>query len=206
MKKQAASNHLTYTVVACGAFLDWSLSTGFAGLNFHEKTASIFGDGTNVVPWMMTLEDVGKAIANMLLHQQETLNRPVYVHSVFMSQNQLFGAATKALCNEGWTVTYNDMEALLQKALADLKSGNISDATFIVQIQYCLATKALAHPWARDGNPLTGLREWDQEKVGGGADSNNCQQSCVKSESLCFLRKPCQLNSFKSKVLRYTTE
>lgn len=166
MKKQAASNHLTYTVVACGAFLDWGLSTGFAGLSFQVKTASIFGDGTNVVPWTK-LEDVGKAIANVLSHQQEMLSRPVYVHPVFMSQNQLFGAAKKALGNEGWTVTYNDMEALLQKALADLKSGSISDATFIVQIQYCLATKALARPWARDDSPLTGLREWDQEKVGG---------------------------------------
>ncbi|KAJ6139996.1 hypothetical protein N7471_006482 [Penicillium samsonianum] len=164
VKKQAADNRLTYTLVACGAFLDWGLSTGFAGLNFQEKTAWIFGDGNNVVPWT-TLEDVGKATANVLLHPHETLNRPIYVHSVFMSQNQLFGAAKEALGNEGWTATYNDMEPLFQKALADLKSGNISDATFVVQIQYCLATKALAHPWERDDNALAGLEEWSQEKV-----------------------------------------
>ncbi|KAK4865695.1 hypothetical protein LT330_009128 [Penicillium expansum] len=164
VKKQAADNRLTYTLVACGAFLDWGLSTGFAGLNFQEKTAWIFGDGSNVVPWT-TLEDVGKATANVLLHPQETLNRPVYVHSVFMSQNQLFDAAKEALGNKGWTATYNDMEPLFQNALADLQSGNISDSTFVVQIQYCLATKALAHPWARDDNALVGLEEWSQEKV-----------------------------------------
>lgn len=164
MKKQAADNCLTYTLVACGAFLDWGLSTGFAGLNFQEKTAWIFGDGSNVVPWT-TLEDVGKATANVLLHPQETLNRPVYVHSVFMSQNQLFDAAKEALGNKGWTATYNDMKPLFQNALADLQSGNISDSTFVVQIQYCLATKALAHPWARDDNALVGLEEWSQEKV-----------------------------------------
>jgi nucleoside-diphosphate-sugar epimerase len=164
VKKQAADNRLTYTLIACGAFLDWGLSTGFAGLNFQEKTAFIFGDGNNVVPWT-TLEDVGKATANVLLHPQETLNRPVYVHSVFMSQNQLFGAAKEALGSEGWKATYNDMEPLLQNALADLKASNISDSTFVVQIQYCIATKALAHPWERDDNSLAGLKEWNMEKV-----------------------------------------
>lgn len=108
VKKQAADNHLTYTLVSCGAFLDWGLSTGFSGLNFKEKTAWIFGDGDNVGPWT-TLQDVGKATANVLLHPQEPLNRPVYVHSVFMSQNQLFGAEKEALGSERRTTTYNDM-------------------------------------------------------------------------------------------------
>lgn len=164
VKKQAIDNRLTYTLISCGAFLDWALATGFSGLNFEEKTAWIFGDGENVVPWT-TLEDVGKAAANVLLHPQETLNRPVYVHSVFMSQNQLFDAAKLVIGSEGWTVTHNDMEALLQKALLDLQSGNVSDATFVVQIQYCLATEALAHPWARDDNSVAGLEEWSQDKV-----------------------------------------
>ena len=164
MKRQAADNRLTYTLVACGAFLDWSLSTGFSGLDLQEKKAFIFGDGNNVVPWT-TLEDVGRVTANVLLHPQETLNRPVYVHSVFMSQNQIFDAAKGVLGNEGWEATYNDMAPLLENALTDLKAGNISASTFEVQIQYCLATKALAHPWAKDDNSLLGLEEWDLEKV-----------------------------------------
>ncbi|KAJ5388194.1 hypothetical protein N7509_010735 [Penicillium cosmopolitanum] len=144
VKKQAAENHMTYTLVSCGAFLDWCLSSGFAGLNFQSRTAWIFGDGNNVHPWT-TLEDVGKATANVLLHPQETLNRPVYIYSVFMSQSQLFDIAKEVSGGE-WTATYNDMEPIMQKALEDLRSGNISDAAFVVQIQYCLATKALAHP------------------------------------------------------------
>ncbi|KAL2832814.1 hypothetical protein BDW59DRAFT_92869 [Aspergillus cavernicola] len=164
VKKHAAQNRLTYTLVACGAFLDWSLASGFSGLNFQGKKASIFGDGDNVVPWTV-LEDVGTAAANVLLHPEETVNRPVYVHSVFMSQNQVLGATKEVLGGEGWEISYNDMESLLETALADLKSGNISAATFEVQIQYCLATRKLAHPWARDDNSLLGLEEWDLEKV-----------------------------------------
>lgn len=166
VKRHAAQNRLTYTVVACGAFLDWSLSTGFLGLDFQGKKASIFGDGNNVVPWT-TLEDVGIATANVLLHPQETRNRPVYVHSVYMSQNQILAVAKEVLRSEEWETTHHDMEPLLAKAMADLETGNISAATFEVQIQYCLATKALAHPWERDDNVLLGLKDWDVEKVKG---------------------------------------
>jgi NmrA-like family. len=164
VKRHAAHNRLTYTLVANGAFLDWSLSTGFSGLDLQEKKAFIFSDGNNVVPWT-TLDDVGRATANVLLHPQETLNRPVYVHSVFMSQNQLLEATKEVLGDEGWETTYNDMKVLLETAFADLKAGNISDSTFEVQIQYCLATKALAHPWERDDNSLLGLEDWNLEKV-----------------------------------------
>lgn len=164
MKRHAANNHLTYTLVACGVFLDWCLSTGFSGLDLQERKAFIFGDGNNVVPWT-TLGDVGRATANVLLHPQETLNRPVYVHSVFMSQNQILGATKEALGDEGWETTYNDMKPLLENALADLKTGNINATTFEVQIQYCIATKKLAHPWVRDDNPLLGLEEWNLEKM-----------------------------------------
>ncbi|KAJ5126666.1 hypothetical protein N7448_007445 [Penicillium atrosanguineum] len=164
VKRHAADNHLTYTLVACGVFLDWSLSTGFSGLDLQEKKAFIFGDGNNVVPWT-TLEDVGRATANVLLHPQETLSRPVYVHSLFMSQNQILGAAKNILGGTGWGTTYNDMTPLLENALTDLKIGNISASTFEVQIQYCLATKKLAHPWAMDDNTLLGLEEWNSEKV-----------------------------------------
>ncbi|KAJ5491871.1 hypothetical protein N7453_009968 [Penicillium expansum] len=144
VKKQAADNRLTYTLVACGAFLDWGLSTGFAGLNFQEKTAWIFGDGSNVVPWT-TLEDVGKATANVLLHPQETLNRPVYVHSVFMSQNQLFDAAKEALGNKG--------------GRPHIMTWNLFSKTLLPGYQ------SAGTPWARDDNALVGLEEWSQEKV-----------------------------------------
>jgi nucleoside-diphosphate-sugar epimerase len=164
VKKHAAQNRLTYTLVACGAFLDWSLSSGFSGLNFQEKKAFIFGDGNNVVPWT-TLEDVGIATAHVLVHPEETSNRPVYVHSAFLSQNQIFDATKQVLGSEGWDVTYNDMKPLLDNALADLNAGKISASVFEVQIQYCLATKTLAHPWTRDDSSLLGLKEWDAEKV-----------------------------------------
>lgn len=164
VKEKAENSSLTFTLIACGPFLDWCLSTGYAGIQLKEKSATIFNDGNNVVPWTM-LEDAGKATAGALLQPEKTRNRPVYVHSAFLSQAQLLGLAKDAVGVEGWKTTSQDMKPLLDQSMADLRSGNITALTFGVQIQYCIANKALAHPWERDDNELLGIREKTPEEL-----------------------------------------
>lgn len=43
-----------------------------------------------------TLSDIGKAVAGVLRHPEETRDRIVYVHSAAVTQNQLLAAARKA--------------------------------------------------------------------------------------------------------------
>ncbi|RAH67143.1 aromatic alcohol reductase [Aspergillus aculeatinus CBS 121060] len=168
VQRHAAASTLTYTVVACGVFLDWALRSGFAGLDFPCRKVRIFGTGDNVVPWT-TLEDVGRATAAVLLHPQETRNRAVYVHSVYLSQSQLVGVVKKVLGAKGWEETRErDMRGLVEGALVDLREGReVTAATFEVQIQYCIATRELAYPWERDDNGLLGVRELGVEEVEG---------------------------------------
>ncbi|KAL3458397.1 hypothetical protein BJX64DRAFT_301934 [Aspergillus heterothallicus] len=160
VKKSANEFGMTYTLITRGAFLDWCLSTGFAGIKLKDRVATFFEDGQNVSPWT-TLEDFGKATAGALLRPEETRNRPVYVHSVFMSQMQLLALAKEALGIEGWTITSQETKPLLDKAFEDLRTGNITPMTFGVQIQYCVATPELAHPWERDDNKLVGVEEME---------------------------------------------
>ncbi|RHZ45936.1 aromatic alcohol reductase [Aspergillus thermomutatus] len=162
--KKSTESGMTYTVIACGPFLDWCLASGFAGIILKDKIATIFDDGANIVPWT-TLEDVGKATAGALLKPNETRNRPVYVHSVYMSQMQLLNMAKEVLGDGGWRTTYQDMKPLFDQSMEDLRSGNITPMTFGVQIQYCIATPALAHPWKRDDNGLVGVKERTPEEV-----------------------------------------
>ncbi|RAL16219.1 aromatic alcohol reductase [Aspergillus homomorphus CBS 101889] len=158
---------LTYTLIANGIFLDWSLSSGFAGFDLCNKKATLFGDGTNIVPWT-ALEDVGRATARVLLRPEETVNRVVYVHSAYLSQRELLGVAKGVLGEEGWgVVAWEDMRVRFDAALADLRAGRISDAVFEVQIRYCIADSALVGPWPRDDNALLGVKEWDLGMVGG---------------------------------------
>ncbi|PYH85093.1 NAD(P)-binding protein [Aspergillus uvarum CBS 121591] len=163
-----AASTLTYTVVACGVFLDWALDSGFAGLDLTARKIRIFGDGENVVPWT-TLADVGRATAAVLLHPQETRDRVMYVHSVYLSQRELVTVVRKVLGAEGWEETRErDMRGLMEAAVADLREGRgVTAATFEVQIQYCVATRELAHPWERDDNALLGVKELGVEEVEG---------------------------------------
>lgn len=164
VKEKAEKSGMTYTLIVVGCFLDWCLSTGFAGVDLKTKTATMFDGGENVVPWT-TLEDAGKATAGALLQLEETLNRPVYVHSTYLSQVELLRIVQEVLGEDGWNITSQDMKPLLDQALEDLRTGNISPMTFGVQIQYCVANKSLAHPWEIDDNDLVGIREKPSEEL-----------------------------------------
>ncbi|OKL56059.1 hypothetical protein UA08_08614 [Talaromyces atroroseus] len=163
-KEKAETSGMTFTLIACGAYLDWCLSTGIAGIQLGTKSATLFDDGENVVPWT-TLEDAGKATVGALLRPEETRNRPVYVHNAFLSQVQLLQIVKDVLGDDGWTVTSQEMQPLLDQSMADLRSGNITPMTFGVQIQYCLAKRSLARPWERDDNDLVGVREKTTEEL-----------------------------------------
>ncbi|CAL5872180.1 uncharacterized protein PFLUO_LOCUS6438 [Penicillium psychrofluorescens] len=164
VKEKAERSGMTFTLIACGAFLDWCLSTGFAGIQLKTKSATMFDSGENVIPWT-TLEDAGKATAGALLRAEETLNRPVYIHSAFLSQAQLLQIARDALGKGDWNLTSQEMKPLLDQSMEDLRAGNITPMTFGVQIQYCIANKSLAHPWERDDNELVGVEEKTTEEI-----------------------------------------
>jgi uncharacterized protein YbjT (DUF2867 family) len=164
VKEKAKKSGMTYTLIVVGCFLDWCLSNGFAGVELKTKSATMFDNGENVVPWT-TLEDAGKATAGALLNPEETLNRPVYVHSTYLSQVELLRVVQEVLGKDGWNITSQDMKPLLDQALEDLRTGNITPMTFGVQIQYCVANKSLAHPWETDDNDLVGVKEKSAEEL-----------------------------------------
>lgn len=161
----AREGKLTWTIVACGPFLDWNLATGFAGIDIPRRKAMLFDGGENVTPWT-SLASVAKAVAQVLLRPKETANRAVYVHDVYMCQKEMLEAAYEAVGGpEGWEVGRLDMQAALAKALTELRSRNITATTFQVQIQYALSDKELCHRWERDDNELLGLKGMSREEV-----------------------------------------
>ncbi|KAL4725727.1 hypothetical protein ACLX1H_007879 [Fusarium chlamydosporum] len=126
----AASSKLTWTIIACGAFLDWNLSTTYMNINLKDKKISLLGDGTNVMPWT-TLRNVSKATVAALLVPEETKNRVVYVHDIFKSQKEVAELAKAALGPEGWEETTVDITKQFNDAMADFKSGRLSPMVFV---------------------------------------------------------------------------
>jgi uncharacterized protein YbjT (DUF2867 family) len=164
VKKAAASSGLTWSIIACGAFLDWNLSTGYVNIHLADKKIALLGDGTNVTPWT-TLPNVGRATAAVLLAPDETENRVVYVHDTYKSQKQLGELAKAALGPEGWEETSVDIKKQFENAMADFTSGNFSPMVFGTMVQYASSTPELAREWPRDDNALVGLKEISDDEV-----------------------------------------
>ncbi|KAH7251065.1 putative isoflavone reductase family protein CipA [Fusarium tricinctum] len=165
VKKIAAEGKMTYSLVACGCFFDLCLENStYSGIDLKHKSADLFDAGDNVFPWT-TLPDVAKAISGVLKHPEETQNRPVYVHGVYLSQLDIIEEAKNIVGKDGWTITNKAMQPLLDQSFAELKSGNITETTFLVQIVYCLAKKELAQPWSKDDNALVGIREMTSREI-----------------------------------------
>ncbi|POS77286.1 hypothetical protein DHEL01_v204315 [Diaporthe helianthi] len=154
--EKCKSSNLTWTIVANGPFLDWNLRTGFAGIDILNKRAQLMDGGENRVVWT-TLDSVGKAVAGIMMHPEETENRPVYVQSVVKSCHEMVEHAQGVLGADGWQVVNVNADEANNKALADLQSGRFDMATFGTLIRYSNAKPEFFSPWEKVDNKLLGV-------------------------------------------------
>lgn len=153
-----SSGSLTWTVVANGPFLDWNLHTGFMGIDLRGRRASLFDGGDNRVVWT-TLDSVGRAVAGVLQHAEETADRAVFVQSVVKSPREMVRHAEAALGGAKFETEDVDAGEANQKALADLFSGKANMLTFGTMIRYANARPEMSSPWAKTDNALLGVPE-----------------------------------------------
>ncbi|CAD0109079.1 unnamed protein product [Aureobasidium uvarum] len=75
---RAKQDQISYTLLTNGLFLDWGIGLGWL-INLKGKTQIL--DDANSVHSFTLLSDVGKAVAGILNHPEETKNRGVYVQT-----------------------------------------------------------------------------------------------------------------------------
>ncbi|KAL1871091.1 hypothetical protein Daus18300_004836 [Diaporthe australafricana] len=161
---EKSGGSVTWSIVCNGPFLDWNLRTGFKGIDLYNKKATLMGPGTNKHPWTM-LDDVGKAVAGILLKPAETENRPVFVCSVVKSDGEMVKLAQEALGADAWAVTTVDPQATFDKAVADLKAGVVNMQVFGDMIRFSNTQPDMAHPWQKLDNSLLGIKEMSDDEV-----------------------------------------
>jgi len=88
LKKTAAEHkEFSWTGISTGIFFDWGLEHGF-GYNLKEKTATVFDSGNE--PFTATnLPTIGKAVAAVLKHPEQTANKYIEVASFVTTQNEI---------------------------------------------------------------------------------------------------------------------
>ncbi|KAF6840307.1 isoflavone reductase family protein [Colletotrichum plurivorum] len=172
-KKDANDKHLlakckktgmTWSIICNGAFLDFTLRTGFLNIDIYGKKVEYLDEGNNVISWT-TLENVGQAVSGTLRHPAETENRPVYVHSTYKSQRQMADLCKAALGSDGWAESKSNMKEKLAWAMKEIQTGNFGLPVLGTMIQYANSRPDFSSPWPQDDNPLLGVKEISDDEL-----------------------------------------
>ncbi|KAB8295903.1 hypothetical protein EYC80_008724 [Monilinia laxa] len=160
----AAKNpDFTYTYVRTGAFLDWGLQRNFL-LDTASGKPTIYDSGDQLFS-ATTLESIGKAIASVLEHFEETKNRAVYVQDVATSQNRLLEIAKKIAPEKTWEPVTADTTAILKSSNEKLAKGEITAEVMIGYIIVSLFGNGYGGKIEKPDNELLGLKEKTEKEL-----------------------------------------
>ncbi|SPJ85021.1 related to 2`-hydroxyisoflavone reductase [Fusarium torulosum] len=161
--EKGARGEITYTGINTGMFLDWVLDEDiFVGLS--GKLPTRVADGGNIPMSSTTLDDIGKAIAPVLLKPEETVNKIYYIHTVVMTQNQVLGYAREAAPDAEFVVEHVDTAVLVEAAWKRYHEGKrdrISLRDFVIRASYGLGNGF----FPKTDNELLGIRQWSDEEL-----------------------------------------
>ncbi|RGP67298.1 hypothetical protein FSPOR_6056 [Fusarium sporotrichioides] len=163
IEDKAAKGVITYTGINTGMFLDWVLDEDiFVGLSGRMPTR--VADGGDIPMSASTLDDIGKAIAAVLLKPEETVNKVYYMHTVVMTQNQVLSYAREAAPDKQFVAEQVDTAVLVEAAWKRWDQGikdRISTRDFIVRASYGLGNGY----FPKTDNAFLGIRIWSDDEL-----------------------------------------
>ncbi|CAK48391.1 hypothetical protein CBS115989_6344 [Aspergillus niger] len=158
LQEKAAAGKLSWTVLACGAFLDLVLNTPTL-LDFQNHTVTMLDEGDNRVS-STSLPAVGRAIAAILQNFDATENRVMHVSEAILTQNQLIGFAKEIRPDIEWSISKEQSSLLLQESLEEFGAGDFSVPTFMKLLKgTALAGDTYGAAFDVTDNELLGIKE-----------------------------------------------
>jgi hypothetical protein len=164
IQKLARDNKITWTAVSNSAFLDWGLRTSFVNIDLAKKKVVLMNDSSHVFPWT-DLSSVGTAVANALVHAEETKNRTCYIYSIQKSQREVADLAKEAIGAKGWETQSVDMEEVFEEAMSAVSAGDYSWKVMGDLIRYSISTPGYSGRLEKDDNELLDVRPMSDEQV-----------------------------------------
>ncbi|GLA50608.1 hypothetical protein CBS147343_9059 [Aspergillus niger] len=158
LQEKAAAGKLSWTVLACGAFLDLVLNTPTL-LDFQNHTVTMLDEGDNRIS-STSLPAVGRAIAAILQNFDATENRVMHVSEAILTQNQLIGFAKEIRPDIEWSIGKEQSSLLLQESLEEFGAGDFSVPTFMKLLKgTALAGDTYGAAFDVTDNELLGIKE-----------------------------------------------
>jgi putative NADH-flavin reductase len=119
---QSRESQLSWTSVITGPFFDWCTKVGFNGLNYADKTVTLYDNGKARFS-TTNLATIGLAVVKALEKPELTKNQYVYISGLETTQNEVLAVAEK-ITDTKWTVTHENTKDLAEGGKAKLAKGD----------------------------------------------------------------------------------
>ena len=164
LQEKAKAGKLTWTVLACGAFLDFVFG-GPMFLDFANQKATLFDEGDNRIS-STSLPNIGKAIVGILKNFEATKNKIVRVSEVIFTQNKLLRIAEGLRPDIKWEISKVQTSAILKEGLDRLNAGDFSmPAIMKLLTGTAFAGEIYGAAYDETDNELLGVKELTEEDL-----------------------------------------
>ncbi|MCJ1313026.1 hypothetical protein MMC25_006702 [Agyrium rufum] len=161
----AAQGKMSYTLIATGPFFEMGINYGFLGLNLQKKEVTYLDGGDSTFS-TTTFANVGKAVAGVLAHPEETKNRAVYVHDSALTLRDLFRLAKKALGDEGWTeIDGGTTEAKAKASYEAVAKGQLDMGVFMGFLMSAIFREGYGGHFQHVDDELLGIKELKESEI-----------------------------------------
>ena len=124
LREKAEAGQLTWTVLACGGFLDFLFGRPML-LDFASHKATFYDEGDNRIS-ATSMPNVGKAIAGILKNLEATEDRVVRISEVILTQNELLRIAKGLRPDTKWEISKVQTSSVLKEGLDGVGAGDFS--------------------------------------------------------------------------------
>lgn len=163
LQEKAQAGEFTWTVLACGAFLEF-LFGGHGLLDFAGHKARLFDEGDNRIS-STSLPNIGKAIATILNNFEATKNKILYASEVIVTQNQVLAIAKTLKPDIKWEISKVSTSAMLKESLKQLEAGDFSEPVVMKLIISTALGGNYGSAYDETDNELLGIKELTEEEV-----------------------------------------
>ncbi|XP_014557344.1 hypothetical protein COCVIDRAFT_37253 [Bipolaris victoriae FI3] len=128
---EKSGGKMTWSSICCGSWLDWALnpaqSGNFLGIDVKARTAKVWDSGNNKFA-VTSSKNTGRAVAQVLLHADETANKQIFLCDFMVSIREIVGALEK-VSGETFRIEDKESKPEIEALKKKYESGDAS-ATF----------------------------------------------------------------------------
>jgi uncharacterized protein YbjT (DUF2867 family) len=170
---RARSDDISWTIVACGGFLEYVFDLPFMIDVAHRRIDIV--NGGNVPFSISDFGTVARAISGVLKQPERVVGHCVQVHGMLVTQNEVLEIAKKYSSDPGsWVVSEKDARIKFEEGLDMLKRGEFT--------MTAVSTLMAGVVW--DPNYQTGFQETDNEWLGVEALSKERLEETIRGKVL----------------------